>query len=190
MLLLLAAGLGVSAAQAGNNSFGVFWNTAVTTGNTNDFISGFQARGVGLEFRTRVNSNYLWGLNANYDVFAETGSETIFLDHVQATGKWGKYVNTVPIYLAGYYEFGPYNARSGHLYVGMNAGTAWLEQRVSLALYAQEESNWHLAMAPEIGYNLPWDSFLGTISMRYNYLLKAGEVDAQSWLEFRVGFGF
>ena len=189
LLLILVGSLSTSVAFAGDSSFGMSWSSAIGTGNTSDFVSGFQARGINIEYRQRMNSNWLWGVNVGYNVFSETGNETIFLDHVQATGNWGRYINTVPIYLAGYYEFGPYQARSGRLYVAMNAGTAWLEQRTTLALYAVENDNWHLGFSPEIGYHLPWDSFLGHVSVRWNYMLKAGEVEDQSWVEFRIGFG-
>ena len=189
LLLLLLCSLSVSMAQAGSNSFGISWSSAIGTGNTSDFVSGFQARGVNLEYRGRVNSNFLWGVNVGYNVLSKGGDETLFLDHAQVTGVYGRTINTVPIYLAAYYEFGPYQARSGRLYVAMNAGTAWLEQRTNLALYTIEQDNWHLGFAPEIGYHLPWDSFVGHISMRWNYMLEAGDTDAQSWVEFRVGFG-
>ncbi len=188
-LLLLAFSQTSVAVAGGNNAFGVSWSSTVGTGNTSDYISGFQARGINVEYRRKVNTNFFWGVNAGYNVFSETGNETLYLDHVQGTGKWGKYINTVPLYLAAYYEFGPRKVRSGRLYVGMNGGAAWLEQRTTLALYAEEDDNWHLAVAPEIGYRLPWDSFVGYVSARYNYLFEAGDTDAQSWLEFRVGFG-
>ncbi len=189
LLLLLVCSLSPSLAVAGGNSFGISWSSTIGTGNTSDFISAFQARGINVEYRKRVNSNFLWGVNVGYNVFSETGNETVFLDHVQATGKWGKYINTVPIYLAAYYEFGPRKIRSGRFYTAMNAGTAWLEKRSTLGLYALEEDNWHMAVAPEFGYHLPWDSFVGHVSVRYNYIFEAGDTKAQSWLEFRVGFG-
>jgi hypothetical protein len=189
LLLLVVCSLSTSVAQARGDSFGMSWSSAIATGNTSDFVSGFQARGINVEYRKRVNSNYLWGLNVGYNVFAETGNSTVNMNHVQATGIWGKYVNTVPIYLAAFYEFGPYQARSGRFYVGMNAGTAWLEQRATLSSFALENDNWHMAVAPEIGYHLPWNSFVGHVSVRYNYVFEAGETEAQSWLEFRVGFG-
>ncbi len=189
LLLLLVCSLSSSLAVAGDNAFGMSWSSTIGTGNTSDFVDGFQFRGVNIEFRNRINSNYLWGLNVGYNVFADTGQGTLYFDHAQATGKWGKYINTVPIYLAGIYEFGSYNARSGRFFTAMNAGVAYLEQRATLGLYAIDDDNWHLAVAPEIGYRLPWDSFIGNLSLRYNYLFEMGGIEAQSWLEFRVGFG-
>ncbi len=188
-LLLLAFSVPTSAMAAGDNAFGLSWSSAIGTGETADFISGFQARGVNLEYRKRVTSNMYWGLNVGYNVLSDSGNETIFADHVQATGKWGKYINAVPIYMAAFYEFGPKKVRSGRFYVGMNAGTAWIEKKSSLGLYTIEDDNWHVAMAPEIGYKMPWDSFVGHVSMRYNYMFDAGETGKQSWLEFRIGFG-
>ncbi len=189
LLLLVACGLSASVALAGDNSFGLSWSSTIATGNSSDFVSGFHARGFNFEYRNRVNRQFSWGLNAGFNVLSETGNGTIYLDHVQATGKWGRYLNTVPIYAAAYYDFGNYSRRSGWFYSALNIGTAWLEQRATLGLYAVEEDNWHLAVAPELGYHLPWDSFIGHVSIRYNYLFEAGAVDSQSWLEFRIGFG-
>jgi len=188
-LLLLAFSQPTSAFAGSNNAFGMSWSSTIGTGDTGDYISGFQARGINIEYRKRMTTNFFWGVNVGYNVLSETGSETIYLDNVQGTGQWGKYINTVPIYLAAYYEFGPMKVRSGRFYVGLNGGTAWCEQRTTMALFALEDDNWHMAVAPEIGYKLPWDSFVGHVSARYNYLFEAGDSDAQTWLEFRVGFG-
>lgn len=187
-LLLLAFSVPATA-LGGDTGFGMSWSSAIGTGETGDFVSGFQARGINVEYRKRVTTNWYWGLNVGYNVLSDTGNETIFGEHVQATGQWGKYINTVPIYLAAFYEFGPKKVRSGRFYVGMNAGTAWLEKMSTLGLYTIEDDNWHVAFAPEIGYKLPWSSFVGHVSMRYNYLFDAGESGKQSWMEFRVGFG-
>jgi hypothetical protein len=52
-----------------------------------------------------------------------------------------------------------------------------------------EEDNWHFALAPEIGWQLPWESFLGYVGVRYHYAFKAGNFDAQQYFEFKIGFG-
>jgi Outer membrane protein beta-barrel domain len=189
LLLLVACSLPAQVDAASKSSFGMSWSSTIATGETSDFVSGFQARGVNLEYRQRVNTNWSWGINAGYNVFSETGNSTIYGDHFQATGQWGKYINTIPIYAAAYYDFGAYTRRSGRFYAAMNAGTAWLEQRTALGLYTLEEDNWHFGMAPEFGYHLPWDSFIGHVSVRYNYMFKSGAIEDQSWFEFRVGFG-
>ncbi len=188
-LLLLAFSLPSSAIAGGDSAFGMSWSSAIGMGETADYISGFQARGINVEYRKRATTNVYWGLNVGYNVLSDSGSETISNDNVQATGMWGKYINAVPIYFAGFYEFGPKKVRSGRFYVGMNAGTAWLEKMSTLGLYTIKDDNWHVALAPEIGYKMPWDSFVGHVSVRYNYMLEAGDTEKQSWMEFRIGFG-
>ncbi len=175
LLLLTALTMGHTPAQA-EGSFGIAWSSAVATGETNDFVPGFHWRGINIEYRNQTSTNWGWGINAGYNVLAKTSSETQYLDNVQFTGKHGRYINTIPIYANVLYSFGPYNKRDGRFYAGLNAGTAWLEHRTELGLFAQEEDNWHLAFAPEIGYHMPWDSFMGYVSARFDYILEAGKV--------------
>ncbi|MCP4293537.1 MAG: hypothetical protein GY780_17055 [bacterium] len=189
MLLLLACSLVAPLANAGENSFGMSWSSTIGLGDTGDFVPGFHARGFSLEYRNRVSTEMSWGFNAGYNVLADNKNETVFLDNIQATGNHGKYINTIPLYGAVYHNFGTYSRRSGWMYAGLNGGMVWLEKRTSLGLYALEDDNWHMALAPEFGYHLPWDSLVGHISVRYNYVFESGDVEAQQWLEFRVGFG-
>jgi len=184
-LVVLAAS--PASSQPGNSTVGLAWSLTMPTGDMKEFTDDFSLRGVNLEYRRFKRSDLAFGLNVGFNVFNDDKDNTFIGENFAVTGQRWTYINTVPIY-ASVFKFSG-NKRDGRMFFGANAGTAWLEQRNTLGLYETVESNWHLALAPEIGYNFPWDDFLGYASVRYNYLFEAGEVPAQGWFELKLGFG-
>ena len=185
---LLITLLGAGTAAAGKNTFGVAWNISAPLGDTSDFTSGLQFRGATLEWRNFYTRDMAWGINGSWDVFTENFDGTYQGDNFAISGKSWRYINAVPIY-ASWYKYIGEDRRGRRTFFGLNAGTAYIERRIEVALWGVKDDNWHLAFAPEIGMQLPWNSFLGWVSVRYNYALSAGDVDAQQWFEFRLGFG-
>ena len=187
VLLGMSAALVALPVQAASRTYGIAWSLAAPTGNTKDLTKPISARGFNLEYRDFFRKDMAWGINLGYNVFVEEHDNTFYGDNFAVTGMRWSYINTVPIYLSCHKFFG--NNRDGRVFVGLNMGTAWLEQRQTLGLYEVKDSNWHFGLAPEIGYNFPWDAFLGYGSIRFNYLNQAGDVPDQSWFELRLGFG-
>jgi hypothetical protein len=191
LMLTVLAGLLVAlaapAAQA-QSEFGVAWSLGLPMGDTKDFAPGFSARGVAMDWRTYRTRDFAFGGSIGWNVFNESDSGTFTNGVVSITGKRYRTVNAVPIMAGAYRYFGA--ARNApRWYVGLNGGTIWTERRALLGIYGFEESNWHLAMAPEVGVKLPWDAFLGYVALRYNVAFAAGDVDAQQWFELKLGFG-
>jgi len=141
-----------------------------------------------VEWRNFYMRDAAYGINVGWNVFNETDDSTVFFDNAAITGKRWHYINAIPIYGAWYKYFSD-DKRSSRFYAGINAGTAWIEQRTEMSLYQLTEDNWHFAVAPEVGMNLPWDSFLGYVAARYHYAFKTGDMEAQQWIEFKIGFG-
>jgi len=185
-LLLILAPLG--AARADNNTFGLAWGISVPTGDTKDFVSGASFRGASVEWRNFYLRDAAYGLNVGWNVFNEESDSTVEFDNGAITGKHWSYVNAVPIY-ASWFKYFSADKRSSRFFAGINAGGAWIERRTEIGLTALEEANWHFALAPEVGWQLPWDSFLGYVSARYHYAFAAGNMEAQQYLEFKIGFG-
>lgn len=188
LVLLVATGTALPA-SAGNDSFGLAWGVSLPAGNTNDFISKVSFRGAVVEWRHNYRRDAAWGLNVGWNVFNKSANETLEWDNVAVTGNIYRYINAVPIYAGWYKSFGE-DRRDKRMYLGLNAGTAWIERRADVGLYSFDESNWHFAVAPEVGLHLPWDSFLGYLALRYHYAFEAGTFGAEQWLELKVGFGF
>ncbi len=185
LILLLAVGAG--AAQA-DSVFGVAWAPSVPTGDTNAFAPGLSLRGVSLEMRSFINPTVAWGGSIGWNVFNESLSGTESFGDVTVTGKAWRYINAVPIHL-GIFKYSNASRRDSRFFFGLNAGTNWIERRTDFSLIQQTEQNFHLALAPEVGVQMPWNAFLGYMAVRFHHAFKAGEVDAQNWFEFKIGFG-
>ena len=188
LLGLLLILLPVSAVRADNNTFGFAWGISVPTGNTSDFISKVSFRGASFEWRNFYQRDAAYGLNVGWNVFNEEDDATVTFDTGAITGKHWKYINAVPIY-AGWFKYFSDDPRDGRFFAGLNAGGAWIEQTADISLIRFQEDTWHFAFAPEVGYHLPWDKFLGYVAVRYHIALAAGDQDSQQWLEFKIGFG-
>jgi len=184
LLILLSSG----SALADNNAFGIAWGISVPTGDTHDFIPRMSFRGASAEWRNFYMRDSAYGFNVGWNVFNQSNDGTVYYENAAVTGKRWNYVNAVPVY-ASWFKYFNDDRRTSRLFVGMNAGGAWIERRTDVGLVSIKEDNWHFAVAPEIGWQLPWDSFLGYVSARYHYAFKAGNMEAQQWLEFKIGFG-
>ena len=186
--LLLVLGT-ASIAQAGNNTFGVAWGLGVPLGATRDFTPDFSFRGASVEWRHFYMRNAAYGVNIGWNLFSTNDNSTVENGNLTVSGNRWKYTNAVPLY-AGWFKYFGGDKRSGRWVVGLNAGTAWIEQRILISTTSITKSSWHFAFAPEVGMQMPMDSFLGYVGVRYHYALETNNMDAQQWLEFKIGFGF
>jgi hypothetical protein len=178
----------VAAPALAQNTFGAAWSLGIPTGDTSDFAGGFSMRGISLEGRAFRNRDVALGASIGWNVFNDEFSGTREFENVALTGKSWSYVNAIPIYVGAFKYFGT-DRRTTRMFAGLNAGTIWIERRTEFGLSAFQEQNWHLAVAPEVGFQLPWSSFLGYAAVRYNVGFSAGDVDTQSWFDIRLGFG-
>jgi hypothetical protein len=183
LLVLLAAG----PARADGSAFGLAWGVSLPTGDTGDYVSKVSFRGASVEYRHYYRPDATWGLNVGWNVFNERTDETLVLGDVAATGRIWRYVNAVPIYAQWATTFST-DRRASRFFAGLNAGTIWIERRTDMGLWRLDDKTWHPALAPEVGVHLPYDSILGFVSLRYHYAFKAGDAEAQQWLELRIGF--
>lgn len=187
--VLVASLLAAAApAAADNNAFGIAWSLGLPVGNTHEYAPGLSGRGVSMEWRYFRDRTTAFGASAGWNVFNDKDSGTFTSGNLAVTANRWRYVNAVPVYLNAYKYFSE-DRRGPRWFAGLNAGTMWVEQRTEIGLYAFQQQNWHLAVAPEVGIQLPWDSFLGYVALRYNVGFRAGDMDTQSWFDLRLGFG-
>lgn len=189
MLLLLALPLLAAAPAArAQSSFGVAWSLGMPLGDMDEFAPGLSARGVSLDYRRFRSRTFAVGASAGWNVFSEAFDGTYSDGTISLTAKRWDTINAVPIYVSGFHYFGE-DRRSQRWYAGLNGGTVYLERTVEIGSYLFEDKTWHLAVAPEIGVQLPWDAFLGYLSLRYNVAFEGDGVPTQSWFDLRLGFG-
>jgi hypothetical protein len=183
LIVVLAAGT----VQA-ENVFGVAWTPVLPTGNTDGFASGLSLRGASLEMRSFLNPTVAWGGSVGWDVFNEEFSGTETLDEVTVTGKAWNYINAVPVHL-GIFKYTSESRRDRRVYFGLHAGATWIERRTDFSILSRTEQRWHFSVAPEVGVQMPWNTFLGYLGVRFHHAFPSGDVEAQDWFEFKIGFG-
>lgn len=190
VLIMLGTLLGTAApSSAENDSFGLAWGVSLPLGDTGDYISNVSFRGASMQWRHYYQRDASYGLNIGWNVFNKSSFTTLDTGDLTVTGNLWQYINAVPIY-ADWCAYFATDRRDFRPYVGINAGTAWIERRTEMGLAQIEEENWHLAVAPEIGVNSPYNWFLGYVALRYHYAFAAGDAEAQQWLEMKIGFSF
>jgi len=185
ILTLLCAG----SAVAEDWFWGLTYETAVPTGDVKEFCDdGWSWRGIGFEGRTWLNRNVSAGFATSWNVFhVETDWVTQSEPGLDVTSKQFRDVNSVPLYVNSHYYMGdPYETR---FYLGLNAGAMYSERRADVGSYTFKEDNWMFSVAPEIGVQLPYTSFLGYLSVRWNYGFAAGSFEETSYFSFRFGVG-
>jgi hypothetical protein len=180
---------GLMAAQGRSKWFGLTWSMASPTQNSQDFVSDYSFRGLGLEWLQLKGSNS-FGLSLGWNAMNDEGLTTQTADQADLTGFQFRYINAYSILLAGHHYLG--EAGRVRPFLGVKAGTYYIDRRIDVGLWRISDNNWHVGVAPEIGFavpmagNLQYESFYTAV--RYNYAVAAGDAPYQSWVSVDVGF--
>jgi len=162
-----------------------------------NFVEDFSFRGVGIDARYLPgrDANHSFGFTVGWNVLNEknefgTDRNTISLPNADITGTQLRYLNAVPIMGNASYYMGD---RGGiRPYVGVNAGTYYIERRVDIGVSAVVEDNWHFGWAPEAGVVVPMgrpDVAL-LANVRYNWAFSAGGTGDQKYWGFNIGVAY
>jgi hypothetical protein len=168
--------------------FGMTWSMSTPAGPTKTFVSDYSLRGIGLDWR-RVGGNKSFGLSLGWNALNQETFQTSSIDQVDVTGDQFRYINAYSILLSGHvYGGGSGRARP---FLGVKVGTYYLERRVDVGLWTASDDNWHLGVAPELGFAVPLrgspDGEVFYTAVRYNYAVAAGDTPFQSWVGIDVG---
>lgn len=188
IILTLLLLMTMTATASAESSFGIAWNPSIPVGNTADFAGGFAWRGANLEWRNYVRSDLAVGADFGWNVLTDNFEGTVTQNGVSVTGKKWTYINALPLHVTAFKYFGT-DRREMRWYAGMGAGANWMEYRQDVASYSFQDSQWHFALAPEVGVQMPWNSWVGYFGLRYQHAFAAGDFDTQGWFDVKVGFG-
>ena len=162
-----------------------------------NFIEDYSFRGLGIEARyvPERGGKYSFGFSVGWNVLNEkndfgTERNTINLPQADITGTQLRYFNSVPLLANASYYFG---SRGGiRPYVGLNAGTYYIERRVDIGVVAVVDDSWHFGWAPEVGLVVPLGrpeiALLTTV--RYNWAFSAGGSGDQKYWGFNIGIAY
>ena len=184
---------GFQAHAQNSGLFQVTYNMAAPMGDTKDFTDGYSWRGFNIGGRWFVNKNLSWGLNFGWNIFDQKITGTTEIENGAATGTQIRYLNSWPMMLNTHYYFG--SKYSFRPYVGLNAGTYYIYERLDFGIYTIDRDNWHFGLAPELGFTYPVSESLLLVNLQYNYAFASGtsiggSAKAFSYIGINVGFAF
>lgn len=170
----------------------ISYNIALPMGNTKDFVENTSFRGVGVDYSLFLTPSISVGGAVSWNVFnSDQGQVTETYGDVTYTGNRFNYYNAVPIYLLPRYFFIPPGESSFSLYGGVGIGAMYAIQTFDLGGIRSETTDWHFALAPELGgiFKLPFTAGLN-VNVRYNNGFNSSDLPATNYLGVNVGLVF
>jgi outer membrane protein W len=95
-----------------------------------------------------------------------------------------RYVNSMPLLLTGNYYLG--QSGGTRPFLGVGAGTYWIENRTEAGTFLLEERIWHVGLMGEAGIVIRRPNRTVTLSARYNWGLEKEDIE-QTYLTFSIG---
>ena len=182
--LLLVAN--ADAAAQRSNMTGFTWGGALPISGTKDFTDAFSWRNLGFEVRA-ISGTQSIGLSFGWNVFDNVvdGTRTFTSQPVTLTGRQFRTVNAMPILVTGHKYFGSMN--DSHAYVGAGVGTMWAKNRVDVGILTVDESHWHFAVVPEVGFEFPVNDVVWAyVNVKYNWGASRDDI-TQQFFGFNIG---
>ena len=164
---------------------GVTYQAALAQQDSREFSSGLEWRNFGLDFRRMLSPQASIGFYTGWHTFNDQVDGVLNFDQVDVSGLQRRFLNAFPLLLTGHWYF--QDARRGGAFVGLGAGTYWIENRVEVGRTSLATDEWHFGLAPEVGWAFDTASGLAPyLSVRYNYAFEAGDF-SHGWWTFGVG---
>ncbi len=190
--ILLVACLLSTGVFAQDNFFGITYNTALSTGETADFIDNYSWGALGLEWKKMKTDNLSFGLNLSWQIFSqkvEHGAVKIEESNVTIAGTQLRYLNYFPMTVTSSYHFNP----EGKVipFVGLGAGAYRVLQRFDISGFVYDQDTWNFGFYPEVGLMIPTggsaDFF---VNSKYHYLFPSNGGPTHTYLNINVGFSY
>ena len=185
-IFILASGVQQSFSQS---TFSVQYAINFPMSNTKDYIEKTSFRGFGLDYRYNMTPNLAVGIGGGWYTFYEKKDYDTYTapgDELSVSGIQYRYLNAMPLLLAGDYYFSPEEKFSP--FVGLGIGITYVELNTQMGQFDVEIDTWQFNLAPEAGIRFGvGPGVWGLLSARYNNNFETSELDAQSYLTLNVG---
>lgn len=175
------------------------YDVSFPSGNTKTFTGANMSwLGVSYQFRYLLKPNLTVGAYFGWHIFHGEKDDPIAISNNEfqgtISGTQSRYVNAIPAMLSIHY----YTGRSDktRAFVGLNAGTILIEEKVDVGLLAFKQLKVHLGFAPEAGVMIPLGyNFNLVAGVRYNYAFSAGASlsggsTSHSYLSLSIGLSY
>jgi hypothetical protein len=159
------------------------------SGDLHSFINPVSFRGVTFNYNKFVKASVAVGFEVGWNTFYEKKSwDTYTTGNFSYSGKQYRYSNSVPLlFTASYYihpdeDFIPF--------AGLGAGTMYTENRTDFGIYSFTNDAWQFALKPELGIIFKTDGASLSLSSKYYYGFKGGDLPARSYFTINIGLVF
>ncbi len=189
IVALVVFSLGVSAQTKTN----VFYSMGLPMGDTKDYINPASFRGATIEFEKLVNPNIGVGFLVGWNTFYEAkdrATQPLPSGSGEIRSNEYRYLNAIPLQATGKYYFADDDAVV-RPFVGLAAGTYYMEQRRDNGLFSDSDKGWTFSMAPKVGVLVPVNYRTSlAVSVDYSTSFKSSDVPQHNWIGINVGFSW
>lgn len=198
VLVVLCTLFSIASGHSQNAVWAFSYDVAFPLGETSDYIDRTSWRGFTIQGRQFIKPNLSVGGSFSWQVFNQRISELVEFSFQPAnseqtvngalSGEQFRYINTLPIMVNVHYYLGDALPSAIRPFAGISVGTAPTKRRTEIGLFAIDDFNWHLALAPEAGVLIPIGTeldFFGAV--KYNFALEANDSINYSYFNIQVG---
>jgi len=189
-LIIVALAL-LSIEVSAQNKTNAYYGIALPIGDTKDYINPASFRGGNIEFEKLINPRMGVGFLVGWNTFYEAKDRATYpINNGEITSKQYRYLNAIPIQATGKYYFAGDDAVV-RPFVGLAAGTYYMEKRIDNGLFSSRDKGWTFSLAPKAGLLVPL-SFRTSLALSVDYStsFKASDLPKQNWLGINIGFSW
>jgi len=178
----------------------ISWNMGLPVNKTEEYLNDVSYRGFSISGRRFIDKQNSIGFATGWNIFDEKINEPINIQREQGSGVISgtqiRTINSFPLLVGFHHHFG--RSDDMRLFLGINAGTYYILQRLEMGVFIIDNDNWHFGLAPEAGLIIPVsDDGTGIqLNARFNYAYDSGtsfggdENNYYSFWDFGIGFSF
>ena len=154
ILVLIVAAAAVNART--QTYFGISYEPSTPLGDMRDFTVNSSLRGLNGNASRYLNEHFSVGINVQWTGFYEKDERhTWKFEGGGLTATAWKEFYIIPLYANARYHFKTEEEARLLPYVGLNVGTAYVEQNLQISDYEYKFKYWKFAFAPEAGTLIP-----------------------------------
>jgi len=165
------------------------YSMGFASGDLATYIGKTSFRGATYDYTKMVQPKIGVGLEIGWNTFYEAKPYgTYTYGNTDLSGKLYTYSNNVPLLFTLSYYMKPENTFTP--YASLGIGTMWSERRTSVGTWEIYKDAWPFVLRPELGvvYNTGGLGF--TVSSKYYYGFKTGDLPEESFFTINVGLVF
>lgn len=164
----------------------IAYSTAIGLDATRDFASNFSFAGFELDWHRQMTEHISLGLTFTWQVLYEKTHGTLVSEDLTITGTQLRHLNVFPILASA--RFFPLGHEGVIFpYLGAGIGIAPSQWRAEVGFLTLSSFSVHLALAPELGVQIPTGAGRLALGVRYNFAFASAGNPELNYFAFTLG---